>query len=514
MRQLTGLDASFLHMETGRFTGHVGGLVLLDPSGTPSGTVTADDIRQSIQARLHLLEPFRWKLVEVPFDLDHPYWVEADDFDLEFHVREVALPAPGNREQLAEEVARITARPLDRSRPLWEMHVIQGLDSGYVGLQTKIHHAAVDGASGSEILSVLFDKQPEPDVPPPNGEWKPEPAPTEMELVTRALVKMVTQPFQAVSTMGRITSTLAQMQNAETPDADGGVLDGPAMNAPRVRFNAQVTPHRRYAFASVDLGKVKKVKNAVKGTVNDVVLAMCAGALRRWLQDHGELPDKPLVVAVPVSVRTEEEKGTYGNKVSMMMAALPTNEPDPRRRLELMHEAMKGAKERHGAVPATLMQDMQQFMPPALAARAARVGTQMMSELGTGPVPFNLIVSNVPGPQHALYVAGARVMAHHIVSGIGDGMGLNISLLGLDGHLDFGLVGDRDLMPDLWKLMDYLDEEADILLEAVDTPAEPARATTSTKKAAPASTRKAPAKKKAPAARKAPAKKAESAAKS
>ena len=176
MRQLTALDASFLHMETEKFVGHVGGLVLLDPSTTPSGTITADDVREMVRERLHLLEPYRWRLVEVPFDLDYPYWIEAgDEFDLDFHVRDVALPPPGTREQLAEEVARITARPLDRSRPLWELSVIHGIEGGLVGLQTKIHHAAVDGASGSEILGTLFDKAPESNVPPPEKEWKAEP---------------------------------------------------------------------------------------------------------------------------------------------------------------------------------------------------------------------------------------------------------------------------------------------------------------------------------------------------
>jgi len=477
MRQLTGLDAAFLNMETGRFTGHVGGLVLLDPSDTPSGTVTVDDIRRSIEARLHLLEPFRWRLVQVPFDLDYPYWAETEDFDLEFHIRELALPAPGTREQLAEQVARITARPLDRSRPLWEMYVIHGLESGLVGLQTKIHHAAVDGASGSEILSVLFDLQPEPNIAPPSERWKSEKVPGDVELVGRALTHLATQPLQAMWTLRRLPGGVLKIGASQASNRDGGVLESLDIRAPRVSFNAAVTPHRRFAFGSVDLNKVKGIKRAFGATVNDVVLAMCAGALRRWLLDHGELPDQPLVVAVPVSVRTEEEKGTYGNKVSVMMAPLPTNESHPRLRMELISEAMKGAKDRHGALPATLMQDIGQFMPPALAARAARVGTRLMSQVSdSGPIPFNLLVSNVPGPQHPLYVAGARVTAHHIVSGIGDGQGLNISLLGLDGRLDFGLVGDRELVPDLWKLMDYIAEEADVLAKAAPRPAKRPRA--------------------------------------
>jgi diacylglycerol O-acyltransferase len=451
MRQLTGLDATFLNMETGRFTGHVGGLVLLDPTDTPSGTVTAEDIRRSIEMRMHLLEPFRWRLVEVPFDLDYPYWVEAEDFDLEFHVRELALPAPGTREQLAEQVARITARPLDRSRPLWEFYVIQGLEDGLVGLQTKIHHAAVDGASGSEILSVLFDVQPQPDIPPPTEQRKPERVPGELELVSRALTRLATQPLQAALSLGRLSTGLAKAGRSAASSRDGGILGSPDVKAPRLSFNAKVTPHRRFAFASVDLEQVKRIKRAFGATVNDVVLAMCAGGLRRWLLEHGELPDQPLVAAVPISVRTQKERGTYGNKVSAMMTPLPTNESHPRLRMELVAESMK--------------------------ARAARVGTTLMSRTaGSGPVPFNLIISNVPGPQQPLYVAGARVVAHHIVSGIGDGMGLNISLLGLDGDLDFGLVADRDLVPDLWTLMDYIQEEADVLLEVAEQPSRSKRA--------------------------------------
>src|SRR4051794_20557639 len=249
MRQLTGTDAFFLNMETGRFTGHVGGLILIDASETPSGTITADDIRRSIEERMHLLEPFRWRLVEVPLDLDYPYWVESEDFDLEFHVREVALPPPGTREQLAEQVARLTARPLDRSRPLWEFYVIHGLENGLVGLQTKIHHAAVDGASGSEILSVLFDVEPEPNVPPaPERTTAPEPVPTEMELMSRALMKLATQPLEAAMALGRMSSTLATLQPPTTPDGDGGILGSADAQAPRVSFNDKVTAHRRYAF--------------------------------------------------------------------------------------------------------------------------------------------------------------------------------------------------------------------------------------------------------------------------
>jgi WS/DGAT/MGAT family acyltransferase len=255
---------------------------------------------------------------------------------------------------------------------------------------------------------------------------------------------------------------------------DGGVLERAGYRVPRTRFNGRISPHRRFAFGSLSLDKVKAIKNELGITVNDVVMGLCATALREWLLERDELPEDPLVAMVPVSVRAPEERGTYGNRVSTMIVPLPTNEPDPRRRLLRTHELMRAAKERHSALPASLMQDATQFIPPALMARASRV----ISELaGVARPPLNLVISNVPGPQHPLYLAGAEMVANYPVSVIMDGVGLNITVMSYMGHLDFGIVADREQIDDAWPLMlrlrDALEELDEVICGAVAPPSVP-----------------------------------------
>ena len=369
MRQLTGLDTTFLRIESPTTYGHVSGLTLFDPSSRATDELTLEDVREHIRERLHLLPPFRWRLAEVPFALDNPYWVESPEFDLDFHVRELALPAPGDDRQLAEQVARLAARPLDRSRPLWELYVIHGIEGGLVGQLTKMHHAAVDGASGAEIMGTLLDISPEPrPVPPPPKDWKPETAPGELSMLGRGIASAATRPLRilrsAPSTLPSLADvpgldnlpgvgTLSKLSARVVGRGEGELLERPKQKAPRTSLNGKISPHRRFAFGSVSLDDVKQVKNAFGLTVNDVVMILCTDALRQWLIDHDELPADPLLAMVPVSVRTGE--GEYGNQVSAMVVPLPTNEPDPERRLQLMHETMVSAKERHKAVPATLM---------------------------------------------------------------------------------------------------------------------------------------------------------------
>jgi diacylglycerol O-acyltransferase / wax synthase len=478
MRQLSPLDAMFLNIESRSMVGHVGGLAIFDPSDLPSGRISVDDVRSLIEERLHLLPPFRWRLVEMPLGLDYPYWIEAPEFDLEFHVREIALPAPGSDRQLAEQVGRIVARPLDRSRPLWELYVIDGLESGNVAWLSKIHHAAVDGMSGAEILGTLMDTSPEgPQVSGPPKDWKPERAPAQLELLPRALLGMAAQPVRALRGTPRTLPNLSELPGASSVPGvgavaelarraarlagigaeEGSVIERPRVSAPRISLNGAVTPHRRFAFTSLPLDDVKAVKGAFGATVNDVVMAICAAALRRWLIDHDELPDDPLLTAVPVSVRTPEQIGTYGNRVSVIIAPLPTHLPDPLGRLEAVHEAMRSAKERHQALPASLMQDYTQFIPSALAARASRAALRLAASQRVVPI-YNVLISNVPGPQHPLYSAGARLVANYPVSAVSDGAGLNITVLSYCGHLDFGLIACREMVPDLWNLAAFLAE--------------------------------------------------------
>jgi diacylglycerol O-acyltransferase / wax synthase len=476
MRQLTSLDAQFLAMETPRTVGHVSGLAVLDPSTAPGGRLGTEEMCRLISDRLHLLPPFRWRLASVPFDLDLPYWIEDPDFDLDFHVREIGLPAPGDRGQLAEQVARIVARPLDRAHPLWELYVIQGLEDGRVALLTKIHHAAVDGMSGAEIMSILFDTSMEGrELPPPEaGDDAGERQPSQLELLGRGLLGLP-RPLRALSVLpaalprldsvpvvGAMPGALA-VSRAFTRIArlgrgtkDGGVLERTNVRAPLTRFNARVSPHRRFAFTSLPLERVKAIKNAAGVTVNDTVVAICAGALRAWLDERGELPAEPLVSMVPVSVRSREEQQTFGNRVSTMFVPIPTDEPDPRRRLTRAHEILLAAKERHRALPADLLADASRFVPPALAARAARVTFEVLSSRRVAPT-LNLVISNVPGPRDPLYCAGARLEANFPVSVIVHGVGLNITCLSYMDHVDFGIVVDRDQVEDAWTIIAALE---------------------------------------------------------
>jgi WS/DGAT/MGAT family acyltransferase len=480
MRQLTSLDAQFLALETARQSGHVGGVAILDPSTAPGGTLEVDDMKRLLAERLPLLPPFRWRLVEVPLGLDYPYWVDDPDFDLDFHVRELALPAPGDDRQLAEQVARIFSRPLDRARPLWELYVIQGLESGHVGTLTKIHHALIDGMSGAEIMGLLLDLEPEGRELPPAPEQLAESRPGDLEMLGRGLLGLPRYPLRALRSLPRAMPNLEETPFGALPGAGTvgrlagrarGVVTGDGagprstLRAPKTSFNGRISPHRRFAFGQLSLDDVKEAKNAHGSTVNDVVVSICAGAVRRWLIEHGELPDEPLVAQIPVSVRTSEQAGTYGNRIMLMSAPLFTNVEDPVERLFHTHDAMGDMKERHRALPAELLQDANHFIPPAVFSRAARA-TFRLATSSPGRPTWNLVISNVPGPQFPLYMAGAELVANYPVSVITDGMGLNITVMSYRGHMDFGIVADRDQMTDVWCLIDWLGEELDALRPA------------------------------------------------
>jgi len=472
-------------MEDGRTHGHVSGLAIFDPSTAPGGVLTAERMIAVLEERLHLLPPFRWRLAPVPLGLDHPYWIEDPDFDLEYHVRELALPAPGDDHQLAEQVARIHARPLDRARPLWEMYVIQGLQDGRVAVFTKIHHAAIDGVSGAEILGVLLDPSPAGRaVPSAPTQTPPSPAPDQFAMLARGLAGIPRQQLRAwravprtlahldaipgvggipgAPTVARITRRLGRVGRRSR---DGGVLEAPRSRPPRMTINGPVSPHRRIAFGTLSLTDVKAVKTALHATVNDVVVAMCAGALRSWLIERGELPEDPLVAMIPVSVRAAQERGTYGNRVSTMAVAIPTNLDEPLARVAAAHEAMRSAKDHHRAVPASLLQDATQFIPPAIIARASRVTMRLAARNAVTPL-FNVVISNVPGSPTPLYSAGARLLANYPVSAIAHGVGLNITVLSYEDRLDFAIVTDRDQVADPWPLIDALGADLEALKAA------------------------------------------------
>ena len=470
MRQLSSLDAQFLAIESARTYGHVGGLAVYDPSTAPGGTFEMRDVCRLIGERLHLLPPFRWKLRQVPFGLDLPYWVEDPDFDIDFHIRDSAVPPPGDDRQLAETVARIFARPLDRGHPLWELYLIHGLEGGNVAMLTKVHHSVVDGVSGNEILTMLLDPSREGrDIPPPEGDLSGERVPGELEMLVRGALGVPRQPYRALRALPtalpnltslpganvfpgvpRLSRGLARLRGASSTGADG-MLEVTSARPPRTSFNGPISAHRRFAFGSVSLDSVKAIKNELGITVNDVVVALCASAVRDWLLERDELPDDPLVAMVPVSVRTEEQRQDFGNRISMMTVPIPTNEADPRTRLMRTHELLKSAKELHKALPADLLTDATSFIPPAVAALAARTAVDV---LGRTRPPLNLIISNVPGPRIPLYCAGAQLQANFPVSAVVDGVGLNMTVMSYRDHIDFGIVADREQIDDVWALMD------------------------------------------------------------
>ncbi|HEY1521597.1 MAG TPA: wax ester/triacylglycerol synthase family O-acyltransferase [Solirubrobacteraceae bacterium] len=479
MRQLTALDQQFLALEDSRHVGHVGALAILDPSTAPGGKVTLEDLQALIAERLPLVPPFRWRLAEVPFRLDYDYWIDDTDFDLDFHVRELALPPGGTELKLADQVARIFSRPLDRCRPLWEIYLLHGLPKGRVAVMTKIHHAVIDGMSGNEIQGALLDLSPEGREAPPPLSDPGDQYPGELEMLARGALGVARYPLRllgsvprALPNVGEVPSLAAIPGFRAAGDAAAGIqrvlgrrgriIGHRDLTAPRTSFNGRISAHRRFAFGRLSLDEVKEVKNTYGVTVNDVVVAICAGAVRRWLVEHEELPDGPLVVQIPVSVRTDRQQGTYGNRILLMTAPLCVGEADPIRRLQLTHDALAVMKERHRALPAELLQDANQFIPPAVFSRAARLSFSLSSS-SRGRPAWNMVISNVPGPQFPLYMAGARLEANYPISVITDGMGLNITCMSYCGHIDFGLVADREQMPDLWRVMGWLHEALDEL---------------------------------------------------
>ncbi|MEI8080865.1 MAG: wax ester/triacylglycerol synthase family O-acyltransferase [Actinomycetes bacterium] len=477
MEQLTGLDSAFLALETRTTTGHVGGVIVLDPS-TAAGPVTFAGIRALMAERLTLVPLLRRRLVRVPLGLDQPYWIEDRDFDLDFHIREVALPEPGDQAQLCELVGRLHSLPLDLDRPLWEMFVISGLSEGQLALYTKVHHAAIDGVSGAELLTVLLDLTPEPR-PAPEDSWRGERHPFDVELLGRAALSASAQPIKAVKLAGSIVGAAPRLGEAAVPyaakmldtvmgkeHADGGIIGGLGLIPPVTPFNRSITAHRRVAFRSVSLQQVKDVKNAHGVTVNDVVMAMSTAALRRWLQVHDALPDAPLIAMVPVSVRSDDDRGT-GNKVSAMFSTLPTNVDDPVERLMNAHESTSRAKRQHMALPQGLVEDVTEFMVPGLFNRAARVSMSVSLGLFSRSNPSNIVISNVPGPNIPVYMAGAQMLRYYPVAALADGLGLNISVVGYLNELHFGLVACRDTVPDIEAIADALVDELAVLVDTL-----------------------------------------------
>ena len=485
MRQLSSVDAQFLLVESPTTTGHVGAVLLLDPASVPAGELTLDDVRDLVESRLHLAPALRERVMEVPLGLGSPYWVEDPHFDLEYHTREVALPQPGDAKQLAEQVSRIHARPLDRSRPLWEMYLVHGLDGDRAALYAKFHHAAIDGISRAELLGAVLDVDVQPrEVEDPDQPWQPPAVPGASSLLIRGVTSTALRSGRLLTQLPTHLPHLADLPGARNFPALRLVSDlaGSAVSAltgeplrrtdsrhlpvPPTPFNGPITAHRRFAFCSVDLAAVEQVTNAFGLTVDDVVMAMATTALRRWLLDHDALPSIPLVTAVPVSIRAEEGEDESGNPLSLMLARLPTNERDPLARLHAVAASMAEARAAFEAVPASIVRDFAAAMPTPVSGVVAR----SLLRVATAPSPlFNLFVSNEPGPQQPLYMAGARVTGMHPVSAITDMTGgMNITSVSYDGSLDVGIIVCREMVPDVWRITGYLSDALDELVALAD----------------------------------------------
>ena len=449
MQPLSGLDAAFLTLETPTSHLHVTGVLVFDPDTMPGG-YSFDRVRRFIGNRLDVVEPFRRRLATVPFSLGRPVWIDDDSFDFDFHVRRAALPAPGGPEELAEFAADVASRPLDRSRPLWEMWFVEGVEHDKVALVAKMHHATIDGVSGANLMGHLLDLEPKPleDMPPAN-EWRPEHRPSDLELLGRAIIGRAVRRLRLTRTAWDTAHAVAGVVGRRLLRSNGGMATPFA--APPTPFNRAITPHRRVAMTTVPLADVKAVKDKFGTTINDVVLALCGGALRRYLERHDDLPDRPLSGAVPVSVRGDDDAGEGANQLSAMFVSLATDIADPVERLHQVSELARSAKQEHDATGSGMILDLGELVSSRLFGLGARAFSQLRIA-DRAPTPVNLIVSNVPGPDFPLYFAGAKLDALYPLGPIYDGMGLNITALSYLDTVGFGLITCAELVPDIWEL--------------------------------------------------------------
>lgn len=449
MRQLTGLDASFLYLETPNSPMHISSLAIYDPSTAEGGSVRFKQILENVESRVSEVPSMIERLVNVPFQLDHPYWKADGQFDSEFHIRHIALPAPGDWRQLCILVSRLHALPLDRSKPLWEMYVIGGLDNidrmpkGCFAVFTKVHHAAIDGHSGVELSSVIHDLSPEYKQTAKPVVFKVDRNPGALQLLLKAQINNIKQPFRFLSVarntipgLGRVVSGMRS-----------GKLER-VKKVPRTRFNTNVSPHRVFDAEFLDFEDIRAIKNSCQpATVNDVALAIVGGALRKYLIDKDELPADSLVAMAPINIRSKDKLNTGGNQVSQMTVMLRSDIEDPLARLLAVNQSTKHAKELTQAIGAKIMTDYTQFIPSALTASAARLASSWGMANRIKPA-YNCVVTNVPGPQIPLYFTGAKMLASSGTGPAIDGMGLFNVISTYCGVMSIGFTSCRAMMPD------------------------------------------------------------------
>ncbi|OBI88695.1 WS/DGAT/MGAT family O-acyltransferase [Mycobacterium asiaticum] len=449
MQRLSGLDASFLYLETDSQPMHVCSVIELDTSTMPGG-YTFDRLREAMSLRIRALPEFQEKLANSPLNLDHPVWVDDEHFHIDRHLHRIALPAPGGRAELSEICGHIASLPLDRRRPLWEMWVIEGVAGtdchrqGRIAVMTKVHHAGVDGVTGANLMSQLCSTAA--DAPAPERVAGVGGA-SGWQIAAGGLLRFAARPLQLANVVpDTVSSVVATLLRAR----DGLTMARP-FAAPRTVFNASISGRRTIAYAELDLEDVKTVKDHFGVKVNDVVMALVSGVLRQYLADRNVLPESSLVASVPISVHGKSDRPGR-NQVSAMFASLETHIDDPVQRLNAIAESNSVAKQHSSAIGATLLQDWSQFAAPAVFGAAMRV--YAMTRLTESLPVHNLVVSNVPGPQIPLYLLGCEVKAMYPLGPIFHGSGLNITVMSLNGRLDVGLIACPELLPDLWDLAD------------------------------------------------------------
>lgn len=447
MKRLGGTDALFLSMETPSWHQHVAGLTILEPGDRP---VTFEEVRDRFAERIVYAPKFTWKLKEVPLGLDRPVWVDDPEFDVRRHLRRIAVPSPGGAEELGELAGNLASTQLDRRRPLWEAWFIEGLAGGKIAMLLKYHHCLMDGMAGASLATALLDLAPdatEPLLPMPSAE---ERSAGGEESDLRYLAETLKPDLRRPVGLARYVAGMAAKGIAAIEGIRGDEENRAILRAPKTPFNAPIGPRRELAFASIAMADVHRLKDAHGVKVNDVVLGVVAGALRSYLDGHGELPDAPLVTGVPVSTRTEGDT-TQDNQITNMFVSLATDVADPVERLRAIHRSTASAKAMTKAIGARQIQSIGEVASPLILSTAIKTvyRTGLMSR---SPMRINTLVSNVPGPPMPLYMCGARISAVYPSSVILEGMGLNVTVFSYEDRLDFGLHVDPDLVPDAWVL--------------------------------------------------------------
>jgi len=473
MRSLVGMDAAFLSLETPTTPMHVGVALVLDPPEGRRSLFSPEtryaQIRRVIEQRLHLVAPFRQRAVRVPFGLHHPVWVDDPDFELDDHLSRASLPSPGGKAELHAFVASVMSRRLDPDRPLWEMHVVEGLAGERTALVAKVHHAILDGVSGASVLAAFLDLNPRSRVVALPQEWQPGALPSNAQMLKHAASSLAHQPGTTLSTLQAGVEAVADlgMHNRELSGRGEQAPPG-FFSAPRTSFNGAVSNRKRFASLSVPLEDVKLVGSVFEATVNDVVLACVSGGLRLLLEARGEAIDRPLVAMVPVSTRPEGEGEALGNQISGMLVSLASDIEEPVRRLDAIAESARVAKEQEKLHRGRFVGDLAQIALPALTTRLARAvaGARLFDKVRP---PFNVTVSSVRGPDFSLFCAGSRVVDLFPVGPIAEGIGLNVTVFSYLDRMHFGLFACRKLLPELEELGTYVDDAlAELVACALD----------------------------------------------